>query len=108
VKGYRVKLTADAEDDLVDIYRYIARHDSIRAADKVLDGLETSCEALRALPERGHVPPELAAVSVTGYREVRFKPYRIIYEVAGRNVLVHCIFDGRRDLRSLLERRLLR
>jgi toxin ParE1/3/4 len=108
VKGYRVKLTADAESDLVDIHRYIARHDSIQAADKVLDGLETSCQALSALPERGHAPPELAAVSVTGYREVRFNPYRIIYEVAGRDVFVHCIVDGRRNLRSLLEQRLLR
>jgi toxin ParE1/3/4 len=108
VKGYRVKLTADAEDDLVDVYRYIARHDSIQAADKVLERLETSCEALSALPERGHAPPELTAVSVTGYREVRFKPYRIIYEVAGRDVFVHGILDGRRDLRSLLEQRLLR
>jgi prevent-host-death family protein len=34
--------------------------------------------------------------------------YRILYEVQEQAVFVHAILDGRRDLRDLLERRLLR
>ncbi len=54
------------------------------------------------------MPPELERVGVSRYREVHYKRYRIIYEVLGKTVYVHCVFDGRRDLQAVLERRLLR
>jgi len=108
VKRYRVRLTEDAEQDLIDIYRYIAFHDSVENADYVLDQLESLCSRLTDLPERGHVPPELVRIGVTNYKEVNFKPYRVIYEVIRQDVFIHCILDGRRDMPSLLERRLIR
>jgi toxin ParE1/3/4 len=40
------------------------------------------------------------------YREIFFKPYRIIYRVLEHNVDVLLIADGRRDMQSLLQRRL--
>lgn len=42
------------------------------------------------------------------FREIHFKPYRVIYELVGNEVFVQLIVDGRRDLQRLLERRLLR
>jgi toxin ParE1/3/4 len=41
------------------------------------------------------------------YRQISFKPYRIIYRIADRHVIVYLIADGRRDMRTLLARRLL-
>jgi len=108
VKRYRVRLAEDAEQDLIDIYRYVALHDSVEKAVYVLDQLESLCSRLTELPERGHVPPELDRIGVTNYREVHFKPYRVIYEVIRQDVFIHCVLDGRRDMQSLLERRLLR
>lgn len=108
MKRYRVRLTEDAEQDLIDIYRYIAFHDSVENADYVLDQLESLCSRLTDLPERGHVPPELVRIGVTNYKEVNFKPYRVIYEVIQQDIFIHCILDGRRDMPSLLERRLIR
>jgi len=108
VKRYRVRVIEDAERDLIDIHTYIARHDSPRNADYVLDELETVCLRLAELPMRGHVPPELERLGVTAYREVHFKPYRLIYQIIGQEVFVHCVLEGRRNLQSLLERRLLR
>jgi len=108
VKRYRVRLTEDAEQDLIDIYRYIALRDSVENAAYVLDHLESLCSRLTELPERDHVPPELDRIGVTSYREVNFKPYRVIYEVIRQDVFIHCILDGRRDIASLLERRLIR
>lgn len=105
---YRVRLADEAEQDLIDIYRYVATNDSLEAAVSLLDELETICCKLSSLPERGHVPPELKRVAVAAYREVHFKPYRIVHEVIGKEVFVHCILDGPRDMQSLLERRLLR
>lgn len=108
MKHYCVRLAEDAEQDLIDIYRYIALHDCVENADYVLDQLESLCSRLTDLPERGHIPPELDRIGVTSYREVNFKPYRVIYELIRQDVFVHCILDGRRDIPSLLERRLIR
>ena len=105
---YRVRVVEDAEQDLIDIHRYVALHDSPADAAHVIDRLENLCLRLADLPLRGHVPPELERIGVTGFREVHFKPYRVIYEVVGREVFIHCVLDGRRDMQSLLERRLLR
>jgi len=108
VKRYRVRLTADAERDLIDIYRYIALHDSGANANHVLEELEALCSRLTEMPERGHVPPELDRIGVTNYREVNFKPYRVLYEVIRQDVFIHCVLDGRRDMSALLQRRVIR
>jgi toxin ParE1/3/4 len=38
---------------------------------------------------------------------VFFKPYRIIYRVRKKTIYVYLVADGRRDMQSLLARRLL-
>ena len=105
---YEVLLADEAESDLLEIYRYVAFNDSLEKADQLLDKLEELVQALDRLPSRGHIPPELSRIGVTDYREVHFKPYRVIYRIEGRRVLVYCVLDGRRDLQSLLQQRLLR
>ena len=64
-------------------------------------------DALARHPHRGPHPRELAELGIRGYRETFFKPYRIIYAVEGRHVDVYLVADGRRDMQSLLARRLL-
>ena len=59
-------------------------------------------------PERGHYPVELSRQGIKDYREVLFKPYRIIYEIVGSKVVVYLCVDGRCDMNILLERRILR
>lgn len=77
-------------------------------ADAPLDGLERAAPTLKEMPERGHFPPELDRIAIREYREIHFKPYRILYAIHGDAVVVHCVLDGRRDMQSLLEERLLR
>jgi toxin ParE1/3/4 len=105
---FRVLLAEDAERDIEDIYRYIASSDSVGNAERVLSGLEGACERLANLPERGNIPKELAGLGINDYREAHYKPYRIIYRIMGRDVVVYCVVDGRRDMQSFLARRLLR
>lgn len=105
---FSVHIIADAEQDILDIYRYVARNDSTEKADRLLDNLEKTTLKLATTPERGHYPPELERVGVREYREIFFKPYRIIYQVVKSDVYVYCVLDGRRDLQDLLENRLLR
>jgi toxin ParE1/3/4 len=47
-------------------------------------------------------------VGIAEYREVHYKPYRIIYRIHARTVIVYCVLDGRRDMQTLLQHRLLR
>lgn len=104
---YNVLLTEGAEQDLEAIYDYIAEFDAPANADHVLDRLVASAEQLAIMPERGSYPRELLDLGIKDYRQVFFKPYRIIYRVMGRDVVVFVIADGRRDMQSLLARRLL-
>ena len=60
------------------------------------------------MANRGHIPPELERVGVYEYREIYFKPYRIIYQIVESDVYIHCVLDSRRDLEDLLQERLLR
>lgn len=104
---FEVLLTADAVRDLDEIVDWIARHDAPAKAGHVLDRIEATIEALEKFPERGTYPGELLALGVRDYRETFFKPYRIVYRVAGRCVYVYLIADGRRDMQTLLTRRLM-
>ena len=104
---FAVLLTNDAARDLNELYDYIAVHDSPRKADYVLEQIEKTFSTLSEFPERGVYPKELLKLGIREYREVFFKPYRIIYRVMDKNVYVLLIADGRRDMQSLLQRRLL-
>lgn len=64
-------------------------------------------QGLAQSPEQGSYPRELVALGIKDYRQTMFKPYRAIYRVLNRQVVIYLIVDGRRDLWSLLARRLL-
>ena len=104
---YEVLVTEHARRDLEELHGYITDHDSPRNAAHVLDRIEKALESLSTFPERGSHPKELLAVGIRDYRQVFFKPYRLIYRIVGRRVHVYLIADGRRDMQSLLARRLL-
>lgn len=104
---FTVFLTDDAARDLEALFNYINLHDSQQKAEYVLEQIEKAFINLSELPERGNHPHELLALGIREYREVFFKPYRIIYRVMDKTIYVMLIADGRRDMQSLLERRLL-
>jgi toxin ParE1/3/4 len=104
---YEVSLTKDAERDLEEIYLHIAEHDSPARAEHVLDRLVKATEALRTSPDRGTYVNELRSLGIAEYRQIFFKPYRLIYRVHSNQVIVYVVTDGRRDMGSLLARRLL-
>jgi toxin ParE1/3/4 len=104
---FKVLLTEGAERDLEDLYTYIAEHDCKQNADYVLDRLLDVTDSLATSSERGQSPRELAALGIQEYRQVFFKPYRVIYRQIDQQVVIYLIADGRRDMQSLLARRLL-
>ena len=104
---YDVLITQGAERDLEEICDHIAEFDSPEKADYVLSRLLEVAERLAAFPDRGPHPKELQELGIREYRQTFFKPYRLIYRVIGKRVLIYLIADGRRDMQSLLSRRLL-
>lgn len=108
MRKYRVRFIADAGQDLHDIIHYIASHDGLERALYVLERIEETCARLKQFPKRGRIPSELRDLGLGQYREIFFKPYRIIYQLINKEVYIHCILDARRDLQTLLQHRLTR
>ncbi|AXQ27173.1 type II toxin-antitoxin system RelE/ParE family toxin [Solimonas sp. K1W22B-7] len=104
---FSVAVTQDALRDLDELHAYIAGQDGLARADKVLDGVHAALAKLRDLPNRGEYPPELAALGIRDFRQAHFKPYRMIYVVREHSVVILAVIDGRRDMQTLLQRRLL-
>ena len=107
MRRYEVRLTRAAEHDAQDIHDFIAATSSEARAEAVLARLLRSAQDLATFPNRGAFVKELAGLGITEYRQVFFKPYRIIYRVIGPAVYVYLIVDGRRNMQSMLARRLL-
>ena len=104
---FEILLTKGAEQDLEAIHDHILEFDCIANANHVLDELVSVVESLSKHPERGSYPKELVSLGIKEYRQTLFKPYRVIYRIAGRQVIIYLIADGRRDMQSVLARRLL-
>jgi len=106
--SYVVFLTDDAAHDLNELYDYIAMHDTPGKANYILEQIEKAFNSLSESPKRGVYPKELLELGIKEYREIFFKPYRIVYKILGDKVYVLLIVDGRRDMQALLQRRLLK
>lgn len=107
MKKYDIILSDNALLDLKRIYTYVEESDSATRAKYVVDKIIGTLERLNESPERGVYPKELLDLGVRDFREVFFKPYRIFYQVFESRVIVHLVADGRRDMRTLLTKRLL-
>jgi toxin ParE1/3/4 len=105
--AFLVQLTEDAARDLAEIYDYLDHHHSPAKATDVLGQIESRFLSLSEYPGSGSYSKELLELGIQEYREVLCDPYRIIYRVLDQHVYVLVIADGRRDMQTLLQRRLL-
>ena len=105
---YAVVLSPDAAADLLELHDYISENDAPAKADHVLDRIEQVVQGLAQFPERGAITKELLALGGRDYRVSYFKPFRVSFRVVGRQGDGYLIADGRRDMRTLLQKRLLR
>jgi toxin ParE1/3/4 len=108
MKRYEVLLSPDAQQDVQDIYDYIAHNDSELKADAVIEKLKAVLVSLEGFPQRGAVTKELRDIGITDYREVYFKPHRIVYRTLQDQVMIYLVVDGRRNMQTVLTRRLMR
>jgi toxin ParE1/3/4 len=92
----RLRRTAQAEQDLIDIWTYIAR-DNPAAADWLLDLLDEKCHALAHNPQIGMAREDIAA----GVRHFPIGKYLILYRDLGDGIEVVRYVHGMRSLRDL-------
>ena len=104
-KKYDVVWSNVAENDLRNIVEYIA-DDSLSNALKIFKSIKRKASSLYTLPERGRIVPELREQGILQYRELIIYPWRILYRISEKNVLVLSVLDSRRNIEDILLKRL--
>jgi toxin ParE1/3/4 len=104
--GFEVLWSEAAIQDLERIVDFIAREAPL-AAQRLFDDIARKSRTLQSLPLRGRVVPELARFEITTYRELVIPPFRLLYRIDAKRVLVVALFDSRRNLEDVILARLV-
>ena len=104
----KVVILESAEHDLKELRGYIIKNFSFETWQNIYAKLKEGIRNLKAFPQAGSVADELEKLNLSQYRQVLSGMNRIIYEVRQDTIYIHIIVDARRDMTSLLTRRLLR
>jgi len=104
----KVVILESAEHDLKELKSYIVKNFSVETWQSTYDKIKAVIRNLKTFPHAGAIPEEFEKLNLSQYRQVISGMNRIIYEVRQDTLYIHIITDARRDLKSLLTRRLLR
>ncbi len=105
-KPYAVEWAESAEKDLCHIIKFIATNNP-SLAEKIFQKIKRQTSSLYQNPKRGRIIPELQAQGIQLYRELVIPPWRTMYRISGRTVLVLGVLDSRRNIEDILLGRLL-
>ena len=95
-----------AEEDLRELRAYILDNFGARAWAKSYSAIKETMRSLQQFPHLGSIPVELTDLDIDRFRQVLAGESRIVYELGEEMVFVHIVCDSRRDMKSLLIRRL--
>jgi toxin ParE1/3/4 len=97
-----VIFTPEAEDQLIELYRYIAASGSAELAARYTEEIVAFCEELAAFSRRGRARDDIRA----GLRTIGFRRRVVIaFAVLGQAVVIAGIFYGGRDYEAALSDR---
>jgi toxin ParE1/3/4 len=88
-----ISRTAQAEEDLIEIWGYVALHNE-RAADRLLDRFEARWRLLATQPYSGMARDDIAQ----GVRHLVTGEYLTFYRVSDDAVVILRVIHGRRDI----------
>lgn len=92
--NYRVVVTPGAEEDLDDLFRYIAL-DNPAAAHKFVEGLRRRLKTLASMPKRCPRAPE-DGLDGLEIRHLVYGQYRIVFGIDDRTVVILQVLHGAR------------
>lgn len=107
-EGYKVVWSSTALSDLDATIDYVAADSGVDRALKLYEKVRDQIDSLSAHPRRARVVPELERIAVGEFRELLLNPYRILFRLDRRKVVLVGVLDGRRDLEGVLVDRALR
>lgn len=102
-----VVILQSAEADLHELRRYVQGRFGSKVWQESFDRIRQAIRRIRSHPDAGALPEELATLNMMQYQQVMAGTNRIIYEVRGATAYIHIICDARRNLHSLLMRRIV-
>ena len=98
---YSVNFAPQAEDQLAQIYRYIADHGSADTAARYTEAIVAGCERLRQFPHRGTAREDLRpGLRLTHYKGRTVIAYAV--EESAQLVTILGVFYGGQDHESAL------
>ena len=92
-----VVYTARAREDLLDIWLYVAAHNSEAVADRSYDRIEKSCRLLADHPQLGRARPEIQPEA----RSLVIERWLALYRVTEDGAQIVRIIDAARDLSAI-------
>jgi len=104
----KVVILESAEHDLKELRSYIVKNFSVETWLKTYGNIKKVIRNLKTFPYVGAIPDELEKLNLSQYRQILSGMNRIIYEVRQDIIYIHVIVDARRDMNTLLTKRLLR
>ena len=97
---YTVVFTPEVEEQLVELYRYIAQAASPEIAQRYTDAIVMYCEGLQAFPHRSNRRDDIRP----GLRITNYKGRTVIaFDVAAGLVSIIGVFYGGQDYETLLQ-----
>ncbi len=90
--SYSIIIEPEAQQDLRDIYRYIATHDSAPKAQNFLMQLQTAINSLEFMPQRCR---KSLYIDDTNTKDLIYHGYTICYHILEKNVHIVAVFRQR-------------
>ena len=104
-EAFDITWTRNAVRDLDEILEYIAAERGIDQALQLYETLRHRIASLARMPRRCRQVPELHNIALFDYREIIERPYRLVFRIVERAVVILAVLDSRRDLEELLIQR---
>ncbi|WP_319759279.1 type II toxin-antitoxin system RelE/ParE family toxin [Maridesulfovibrio sp.] len=97
--SYSVIFSPEAEEQLVGLYRYVAKAASSETAKEFTDAIIKHCEELKSFPQRGTLREDIRP----GLRITHFKKRTIIaFAIMDENVVILSIYYGGQNFEEKL------
>lgn len=103
----KIVFLGSAEQDLKELKNHIIKNVGKDTWHAGYRKIKDAVNARKAFPLEGKVPEEIQSLNLAQYRQVISGMNRILYEVRQDTIYIHVICDARKNMRSLLTRRLL-
>ena len=92
-----ISLSPEADEDLIEIWGYLAREASERVADRQLHEIDATCSRLNVWPYSGRKRDDL----LPGMRSVPVHPYVMFYRIRDDVIEIVRVLHGRRDIAAI-------